>query len=410
MRKKIGRAGAVLLFASLAGGAATLVSAAALTSAAETPAAATTTVTVDTGKLRGEAQGEVVSFKGIPFAQPPVGELRWKPPQPVAKWQGVRAAVGYGADCMQLPFPSDAAPLGMKPAEDCLYLNVWHPVHAAAGKQLSGVGLDLRRGVRERGVARPQFTTAALPFARLMVSFSSVSTTGWDASGSSLIRRFRSWRRRVLLLANYAIMDQIAALKWVPSQYLGVLAVILGNDPRSAGSRPAACRCTFLLDVARRRRSCFKKHDRAVRGGRTSSICSAAGLSPAARIRREAIGVRIRAAGRDRGDRCAGVAKASEAPSRGVGVVSGLNLREHGSLPAAATYVGGPVLDGQIMPAARRPALRRAVSWPARARLAVGANSPRHRLHAGEDGRRVACPVWSQRRQGSHGVRGEERR
>ena len=119
MRKKIGRASGVLLFAWLAGSA----------------AAATTTVTVDTGKLRGEAQGEVVSFKGIPFAQPPVGELRWKPPQPVAKWQGVRDAVGYGADCMQLPFPSDAAPLGMKPAEDCLYLNVWRPAHPT-GKKL----------------------------------------------------------------------------------------------------------------------------------------------------------------------------------------------------------------------------------------------------------------------------------
>ena len=134
MRKKIGRAGGVVLLAWLAGSAATLASAAALMSAAETPAAFTR-VTVDTGKLRGEAQGEVVSFKGIPFAQPPVGELRWEPPQPVAKWQGVRDAVGYGADCMQLPFPSDAAPLGMKPAEDCLYLNVWRPAHAA-GKKL----------------------------------------------------------------------------------------------------------------------------------------------------------------------------------------------------------------------------------------------------------------------------------
>jgi carboxylesterase type B len=104
MRRKIGHGGGVVLFAWLAGSAATLASAAALMSAAETPAAFAT-VTVDTGKLRGEAQGEVVSFKGIPFAQPPVGELRWKPPQPVAKWQGVRDAAGDGAESLRQQSP-----------------------------------------------------------------------------------------------------------------------------------------------------------------------------------------------------------------------------------------------------------------------------------------------------------------
>src|ERR1700728_1448496 len=101
MRRKSGRAGGVLLFARWLG-AGVLAGAAAVISAAQTPAATTTatsaaTVTIDTGKVQGQAQGEVVSFKGIPFAQPPVGDLRWKPPQPAAKWQGVREATGYGA-------------------------------------------------------------------------------------------------------------------------------------------------------------------------------------------------------------------------------------------------------------------------------------------------------------------------
>ncbi|MDE3161649.1 MAG: carboxylesterase family protein, partial [Acidobacteriota bacterium] len=69
-------------------------------------------VKVETGRLAGAAQDGVVSFKGIPFAAPPVGALRWRAPQAAAAWTGVRAATEYAADCMQQPFPSDAAPLG----------------------------------------------------------------------------------------------------------------------------------------------------------------------------------------------------------------------------------------------------------------------------------------------------------
>ena len=83
------------------------------------------TITVQTGKIKGVASDGLIAFKGIPYAAPPVGDLRWRPPQPAAKWKGVRSAADYAHDCMQLPFPSDAAPLGTPPAEDCLYLNVW---------------------------------------------------------------------------------------------------------------------------------------------------------------------------------------------------------------------------------------------------------------------------------------------
>ena len=93
-------------------------------SAANALEPASTRIKLDTGQVQGAIQDDVASFKGIPFAAPPVGKLRWRPPQPVKKWYGVRQAVQYGPDCMQAPFPSDAAPLGVKPAEDCLYLNV----------------------------------------------------------------------------------------------------------------------------------------------------------------------------------------------------------------------------------------------------------------------------------------------
>ncbi len=83
----------------------------------------------------------VIAFKGIPFGAPPVGELRWKPPQPVAAWDGVRAGDKFGPVCMQSHAPDrvpnnrtvdlpDSPPM----SEDCLYLNVWTPAASANAK------------------------------------------------------------------------------------------------------------------------------------------------------------------------------------------------------------------------------------------------------------------------------------
>jgi para-nitrobenzyl esterase len=82
---------------------------------------------IESGKLAGAVEDGVASWKGIPFAAPPVGPLRWRAPQPAAPWPACARPLEYGHDCMQLPFPSDAAPLGTAPAEDCLYANVWKP-------------------------------------------------------------------------------------------------------------------------------------------------------------------------------------------------------------------------------------------------------------------------------------------
>jgi para-nitrobenzyl esterase len=73
-----------------------------------------------------EATG-VRMFKGIPFASPPVGDLRWKAPQPPANWEGVRDAKGFGPRCMQQPLFGDMSFRSNGMGEDCLYLNVWTP-------------------------------------------------------------------------------------------------------------------------------------------------------------------------------------------------------------------------------------------------------------------------------------------
>ena len=96
-------------------------------------------VRVESGELQGAAADGVESFKGIPFAAPPVGDLRWRPPQPAAPWTGARQATEFGADCMQGRFgppPAAGAPPARVPSEDCLFLNVWRPASATPGARL----------------------------------------------------------------------------------------------------------------------------------------------------------------------------------------------------------------------------------------------------------------------------------
>ncbi len=84
----------------------------------------TTTVEITGGTIEGVEQDGILTYKGIPFAAPPVGDLRWKPPAPVAPWSGVRKADAFCHACMQAPGAmGNTAPV----SEDCLYLNVWTP-------------------------------------------------------------------------------------------------------------------------------------------------------------------------------------------------------------------------------------------------------------------------------------------
>ena len=78
-----------------------------------------------------DASGEIRVFKGIPFAAPPVGALRWKAPQPVAHWDGVRKAEEFGPRCMQ----GGRGNQQPAPSEDCLYLNVWTGAKSAAERR-----------------------------------------------------------------------------------------------------------------------------------------------------------------------------------------------------------------------------------------------------------------------------------
>ena len=178
------------------------------------------TVKVARGSLHGATAGPVTSFKGVPFAAPPTGDLRWKPPQAPAKWTGVREATSYSPSCMQM---RRAAAVGTNgDSEDCLYLNIWAPADAKPGQKLpvmvwihggaftGGSGTAaIYDGTHfaERGVI---LVTVNYRLGRLGF-FAHPALTAENPSGP---------------LGNYGLMDNIAALKWVKANIAA-----FGGDP-----------------------------------------------------------------------------------------------------------------------------------------------------------------------------------
>lgn len=167
-------------------------------------------VAVESGKLRGSESGGVSSWKGIPFAAPPVGAHRWRAPRPPAAWQGVRDATQYGHDCMQLPFPSDAAPLGTTPAEDCLYANVWRPTRVA--KKLPVIFWIYGGGFVNGGASPPTYSGANLAKQGVLVFSANYRVGRFGTFAHPQLTRENADNGR---LGNYGYMDQLAALEWV---------------------------------------------------------------------------------------------------------------------------------------------------------------------------------------------------
>jgi para-nitrobenzyl esterase len=290
-----------------------------------------TQVRIDSGALAGAVQGDVLSFKGVPFAAPPVGDLRWRAPQPAAQWQGVRQATQYGHDCMQKPFPSDAAPLGTTPDEDCLVLNVWRPAESAGGKL--PVMVWIYGGGFVNGGSSPAVYDGS-QFARrgvVLVSF------------NYRLGRFGFFGFPALTkatpngpLGNYGYMDQIAALKWVRRNIAA-----FGGDPDNVTvfGESAGGGSVHMLLTSPMARGLFNKAIIESGGGR-GSLMGAKRIADA-----EKIGVAFARKNGVEGDGPAALAALRKLPAEAL--VDGLNMASMG--PAAATYVGGPILDGRIV-------------------------------------------------------------
>jgi para-nitrobenzyl esterase len=152
-------------------------------------------VKVAQGEVQGTVADGVAIFKGLPFAAPPVGDLRWHVPQPAAKWSGVRAGNGFSATCAQ--------------AEDCLYLNVYEPGDTKKGAKLP-VMVWIHGGAFIFGSGSAYDGSQ---FARQGVIVVTVNyrlgRAGWFAHPALTAENPKG------PLGNYGLMDQIAALEWV---------------------------------------------------------------------------------------------------------------------------------------------------------------------------------------------------
>ncbi len=184
-------------------------------------------VRVESGELQGVVADGVASFKGIPFAAPPVGDLRWRPPQPAVRWTGVRQAAEFGADCMQGRFgppPAPGAPPARVPSEDCLFLNVWRPTSAAPVAKLPVMVWIYGGGFMGGSSASPG--TSGVEFAKRGVILVSVNyrVGRFGFFAFPALSRERPDEPK----GNYAYMDQIAALQWVKRNIAA-----FGGDPNN---------------------------------------------------------------------------------------------------------------------------------------------------------------------------------
>jgi para-nitrobenzyl esterase len=171
-------------------------------------------VKIDTGTIAGKTEGPVRAFLGIPYAAPPVGELRWKPPAAAAKWSGVRKAVDFGARCMQGPIYSDMVFRDPGPSEDCLNLNVWIPAQAATQKLPVMVWI-YGGGFQAGSTSEPRQDGQFLAQRGVVVVSVNyrLGVFGFFALPELAAESGRDFGRNSA--GNYGLLDQAAALAWV---------------------------------------------------------------------------------------------------------------------------------------------------------------------------------------------------
>jgi para-nitrobenzyl esterase len=311
-------------------------------------------VRVDGGVVAGAVADGVASWKGVPYAAPPLGERRWRAPQPVEPWTGVRPATQYANDCMQQPFPSDAAPLGTSPAEDCLYVNVWAP-EKPAGPKLP-VMFWIHGGGFVNGGSSPAVYDGSA-FARRGIVFVSLNYR---------LGRFGFFAHPALTkgqagapLGNYGYLDQVAALEWVKRN-----VAAFGGDPGNVTifGESAGGGSVNTLMVTPLARGLFHKAIVQSGGGRAGGIMTPRSLKEA-----EAVGLAFGALAGAPGEDAAALAALRKLPAKDV--VRGLDMMTMGA--QRDTYAG-PMIDGTIV--AEEPETAFRAGQQARVPYVIGAN------------------------------------
>jgi para-nitrobenzyl esterase len=177
-------------------------------------AAESLTVKTEQGKVRGKTinDGKVKAFLGLPYAAAPVGDLRWRAPQPAATWKGERDATKYGAHCAQNQVFSDMVFQDGESSEDCLFLNVYAPANATSQSKLPVMFWIHGGGFAGGASSEPRHNGDFLPLRGVVLvtinyrlgvfGFLATEELAREANGAS---------------GNYGLLDMVAALQWVKS-------------------------------------------------------------------------------------------------------------------------------------------------------------------------------------------------
>ena len=164
----------------------------------------------------------VRSFKGIPFAQPPVGDLRWREPQPVKDWPGVRSADAFGPTCMQRLSPNaDYWFRGDGMGEDCLYLNVWTPAKSG-GEKLPVLVYIFGGGFQNGDGSEPRYDGESMARQGIVAVSLNYRTNIFGFFVHPELTKESPHRAS----GNYGLLDQVAALQWVQKNIAA-----FGGDP-----------------------------------------------------------------------------------------------------------------------------------------------------------------------------------
>ena len=175
------------------------------------------------GILEGviSVDGQVRSFKGIPYAAPPVGNLRWKPPQPAANWSGVRHASDFGAHCMQGNVFGDMKFRDNGPSEDCLSLNVWAPAKPVQPRLPVMVWI-YGGGFVAGGTSEPRQDGGNLTKKGVLVVSMNYRLGVFGFLAHPELTKESAHNAS----GNYGLLDQVAALQWVHDNI-----ALFGGDP-----------------------------------------------------------------------------------------------------------------------------------------------------------------------------------
>ncbi|MBL3655935.1 carboxylesterase/lipase family protein [Fulvivirga sediminis] len=181
-------------------------------------------LTIQNGKIEGfnDQKEHVDKFLGIPYAQPPVGDLRWKAPQPLEKWKGTKEVKKFGATPVQTDVFGDIVFRSEEMSEDCLYLNVWAPEDRKKNDALPVLVYFYGGGYVAGGSSEPRYDGASMAQKGIVVITVNYRLNLFGFFAHPELSAEASYKAS----GNYGLLDQAAALQWVKDNIKA-----FGGDP-----------------------------------------------------------------------------------------------------------------------------------------------------------------------------------